>query len=210
MRAAGETDLHYVLPYCVAHLDVRSLACLAASSRDLNSSCLAIIKSDAARLWHRDMDAAAATATDNCPHAKLSTCVLRQAGAWLLRTLLTAAATGIAERIIRLPAVPLHYAQQLVSASVRFNYQQLLAAARDMVPAVDVWVQAQQQLGIMTDIPAALYSVCGRPMLKKVRSSTLGTSSALPAGKAAAEGTSHNPPEAVLCLEQQLLKLCLR
>jgi hypothetical protein len=185
MAAAGETYLQCVLPYCASRLNLRSLACLAASSRDLNSSCLAIIKRDAARLWHLDMDAAEAAAINKVSHTvNLSTCMLRQAGAWLLRTLPTAA--GIAERIIRLPAVPLHVAQQLVAGGVRFNHKQLLAAARDMAPGVDVWVQAHQQLGITTDIPAAWFSVCGPPALKRVSSSSN-------LCKAAAKGTLHTP-----------------
>jgi hypothetical protein len=173
MAAAGETCLQYVLLFCVPQLGLRSLACLAASSRGLKSSCLAIIKSDAARLWHLDMDTAQAAAINKCPDAvNLSTCMLRQAGAWLLRTLPTAAAAGIAERIIRLPAVPLHVARQLVAGGVRFNHEQLLAAARDMAPGVDVWVQAHQQLGMTTDIPAAWFSVCGPPALQRVSSSS--------------------------------------
>jgi hypothetical protein len=42
---------------------------------------------------------------------------------------------------------------------VRVSYAQLLAAANSMVAGVEVWVQAQQQLGIQTDIPAAAVAI---------------------------------------------------
>jgi hypothetical protein len=39
-------------------------------------------------------------------------------------------------------------------------YAQLLEAARKLVAGVEVWVQAQQQLGVPTDIPAAAEAMC--------------------------------------------------
>jgi hypothetical protein len=112
-------------------------------------------------LWHLDMEAAAASdTTKRNGAAQLSNCMLLKAGAWVLPLLPTAARTGIAERIICLPAVSPCLAQQLVSAGVRINCKQLVAAANSMVAGVEVWVQAQQQLGITTDIPAAYLRVC--------------------------------------------------
>jgi hypothetical protein len=47
-----------------------------------------------------------------------------------------------------------------VKAGVRITYAQLLAASRSMVAGVEVWVQAQQQLGVQTDIPEWAVAVC--------------------------------------------------
>jgi hypothetical protein len=51
-------------------------------------------------------------------------------------------------------------ATRLVAAGVRISYAQLLAAANSMVAGLEVWVHAQEQLGIQTDIPAAAEAVC--------------------------------------------------
>jgi hypothetical protein len=39
-------------------------------------------------------------------------------------------------------------------------YAQLLSAASSMVAGVEVWVEAQQQLGLASDIPAAAVAIC--------------------------------------------------
>ncbi|KAF6247231.1 hypothetical protein COO60DRAFT_1649584 [Scenedesmus sp. NREL 46B-D3] len=49
---------------------------------------------------------------------------------------------------------------RLLSAGMRIIYAGLLKAAGDMVAGVEVWVQAQQQLGIQSDIPALAVAVC--------------------------------------------------
>ncbi|KAF6251406.1 hypothetical protein COO60DRAFT_1560445 [Scenedesmus sp. NREL 46B-D3] len=49
---------------------------------------------------------------------------------------------------------------RLLSAGMRITYAGLLKAAGDMVAGVEVWVQAQQQLGIQSDIPALAVAVC--------------------------------------------------
>uniref|UniRef100_A0A383VK59 Uncharacterized protein n=1 Tax=Tetradesmus obliquus TaxID=3088 RepID=A0A383VK59_TETOB len=54
----------------------------------------------------------------------------------------------------------LTWALQLVSAGMHITYAQLLAAADSMVAGVEVWVQAQQQLKLQSDIPSAAYTVC--------------------------------------------------
>jgi hypothetical protein len=64
------------------------------------------------------------------------------------------------EQLLAMPNVPLDVAKQLVSAGMRVSYAQLLAAAHSMVAGVEVWVQAQQQLGIQTDLPAAAVAIC--------------------------------------------------
>uniref|UniRef100_A0A383VKT1 Uncharacterized protein n=1 Tax=Tetradesmus obliquus TaxID=3088 RepID=A0A383VKT1_TETOB len=48
----------------------------------------------------------------------------------------------------------------MVAAGMRITYAQLLAAADRMVAGVEVWVKAQQQLGIKTDVPVAAVSIC--------------------------------------------------
>jgi hypothetical protein len=87
----------------------------------------------------------------------------KQAATWLAVILLRKApglAVDVTERLLHLPSVPLDTAKQLVDAGVRITYAQLLAAARSMVAGVEVWVQAKQELGIQTDIPALAVTVC--------------------------------------------------
>jgi hypothetical protein len=66
----------------------------------------------------------------------------------------------VTKQLLYLPAVPLDCAKQLMSGGMCVTYAQLLAAANSMVAGVEVWVQAQQQLGIQTDIPAAAVAIC--------------------------------------------------
>jgi hypothetical protein len=81
---------------------------------------------------------------------------------WLLKVAPTAAkAAGVLESLVQLPSVPLGWAVDLVSAGVRISYAQLLDAVNSMVKGVEVWVQAQQQLGVGTDIPLAAVTICG-------------------------------------------------
>jgi hypothetical protein len=56
--------------------------------------------------------------------------------------------------------VPQGLAKQLVAAGMRISYAQLLAAAHSRVAGVEVWVQAQQQLGVQSDIPAVAMGIC--------------------------------------------------
>jgi hypothetical protein len=62
--------------------------------------------------------------------------------------------------LIYLPSVDLSWAVQLVEAGVRISHSQLLHAASSMLAGVEVWVQAQQQLGVQTDIPAVAVAIC--------------------------------------------------
>jgi hypothetical protein len=59
-----------------------------------------------------------------------------------------------------MPAVPVDMAMILVAAGVRTSYAQLIAAANNMVAGVEVWVQAQQQLEVDSDIPAVAQAIC--------------------------------------------------
>uniref|UniRef100_A0A383VCN4 Uncharacterized protein n=1 Tax=Tetradesmus obliquus TaxID=3088 RepID=A0A383VCN4_TETOB len=82
---------------------------------------------------------------------------------WLAALLLRKApeaAADVTTRLLNLPDVPPELAVQLVSAGMRFSYAQLLAAADSMVARVDVWVQAQQQLRVESNIPAAAIAIC--------------------------------------------------
>jgi hypothetical protein len=87
----------------------------------------------------------------------------KQAVWWLAALLLRRApdaAADVAEWLLNLPLVSRQVAEQLVGAGMRVTYAQLLASVNKMVAGVEVWVQAQQQLGIQTDIPAAAVAIC--------------------------------------------------
>uniref|UniRef100_A0A383V6A8 Uncharacterized protein n=1 Tax=Tetradesmus obliquus TaxID=3088 RepID=A0A383V6A8_TETOB len=90
-------------------------------------------------------------------------------GALLLRTAPNSAA-DVSARLLSCPALPQAVVVQLVHAGMAVTYAQLLAAADSMVAGVEVWVLAQQQLGITKDdTTAELEAVCcsGRGMRKK-------------------------------------------
>jgi hypothetical protein len=64
-----------------------------------------------------------------------------------------------------MPAVQLDMAKVLVAghgkyAGMRISYAQLVAAASSMTAGVEVWVQAQQQLGVDSDIPSVAEDIC--------------------------------------------------
>jgi hypothetical protein len=87
----------------------------------------------------------------------------KQAVAWLAAVLLRQApalAVDVSEPLLHLPSVPLATAEQLLAAGMRVSYAQLLDAAHSMVAGVEVWVQAQQHLGVHTDIPALVVAIC--------------------------------------------------
>jgi hypothetical protein len=77
----------------------------------------------------------------------------------LLRTA-PATAAAVTERLLSLPDVAMKFAKQLVAAGMRIKSAKLLAAANSMVAGVEVWVQAQQALGVNTDIPAVAVAIC--------------------------------------------------
>jgi hypothetical protein len=81
--------------------------------------------------------------------------------AWLLRAAPVEAASDAAvECVLSMPAVPEQAAVQLVTAGMRVSYAQMLRAADRMVKGVEVWVLAQQQLGVQTDIPEDAVDIC--------------------------------------------------
>jgi hypothetical protein len=78
---------------------------------------------------------------------------------WLLHAVPGAAKTSAFDQL-RTPLVPQGIANQLVAAGMRISYEQLLTAAHSRVPGVEVWVQAQQQLGVQSNIPAVAVAIC--------------------------------------------------
>jgi hypothetical protein len=90
----------------------------------------------------------------------------KQAVVWLLLAApAVAAAAATADLLSRGTTVPGNWsmqlwALQLVEAGVRVSYAQLLAAAHSMVAGAEVWVQAQPELGLQTDIPEWAAAIC--------------------------------------------------
>uniref|UniRef100_A0A383VW73 Uncharacterized protein n=1 Tax=Tetradesmus obliquus TaxID=3088 RepID=A0A383VW73_TETOB len=179
---SGDAAVFDVLPYCCQQLGLQGLACLAGSSRQLRTISLGLLPKDGSMLLDALEAAAAAAAAaaatpptqaaagpaaaGETPHAALASAsradhVLQQrlqAVTCLLShttTAAAAAADGVAERALQIPAVPLHWAQQLLAAGMTVSYAQLLHAAHSMVAGVEVWVQAQQEPGLQSDIPQA-------------------------------------------------------
>jgi hypothetical protein len=84
---------------------------------------------------------------------------------WLLRVAPRSsrpamAAADVLQRLVHLPHVPLHHAEELVAAGVRIPYAGLLSAASNMVAGVEVGVQAQQKVASSPDLPAATVAIC--------------------------------------------------
>jgi hypothetical protein len=134
-------------------LGIQGLACLETTNRAFQKLVHAAVGRERLAL----LESALATARHSREQQH------RQAVGWLAGLLLRKApdsAADVTQRLIYLSSVPLDCAKQLVSAGVRVSYAQLLAAANSMVAGVEVWVQAQQQLGIEHDIPAAAVAIC--------------------------------------------------
>jgi hypothetical protein len=129
-------------PMLCTVLGLRGMACLAASSSSLTDACESIIRLQ--------------------PHEWMQLAVKSAQAAqlrWVLKAA-PAAVAGAAERLVRMPGVQLHMAKVLIAAGVCISYAQLIAAANKMVAGVEVWVQAQQQLGVDSDIPAVAEDIC--------------------------------------------------
>jgi hypothetical protein len=133
-------------PLLCTELGLRGLACLAASSSSLRDSSTSIIQTQ--------------------PHNWIQLAAQGAQLQWVLKAA-PAAVAGAAERLVRMPAVPLDMAEVLVAAGLRISYAQLIAAANNMVAGVEVWVQAQQQLGVDSDIPSMANEICN-PILYDV------------------------------------------
>lgn len=145
-------------PRLCPHLGLQGLACLAACSKGLKATCFDAVSLDAISLLDTTVNAARTGQLLGQD---------KDAAAWLVELLqgmatpkAVEAAEGIARQLTSLPKVPLEWAVQLVAAGVRISHEQLLAAASSMLAGVEVWVQAQQQLGVQTDVPAATQAIC--------------------------------------------------
>jgi hypothetical protein len=173
----AEVAIVELVSFCITHLGLQGLACLAACSRELHNTCLGLVQSHANSLLAEAVKAvqsAHATQRSSNQRQKEHSRDLavqeqhRQAVVWLLRAApALAAAATTADLLSHVPNVPTGWELQLVEAGVRITYTQLLAAAHSMVAGVEVWVQAQQQLGVQTDIPKWAVAVCCK--CRKVR-----------------------------------------
>jgi hypothetical protein len=135
-----------------AKLGAQGLACLSACSSRFPVTVRAAVCRDGFDILDSELDTARSSGQQH-----------KQAVRWLAELLLREApdkAEYLLQRLLTLPAVPLDVAKQLVSGGLHISYAQLLAAAHSMVAGVEVWVQAQQQLGRYTDIPAAAVAIC--------------------------------------------------
>jgi hypothetical protein len=145
-------DVLHISPICTK-LGLGCLACLATCSKATESTIEKVFVRDSLGLLDHALNSA------RCSEQQQHT----QAAAWLAAVLLRKApaiAAEVTERLLHLPSVPLATARQLVAAGVRITNAQLLGAARTMVAGVEVWVQAQHELGIQTDVPALAVRIC--------------------------------------------------
>jgi hypothetical protein len=175
-------DLFSLLSCCIKELSVQDLARISASSKSLRTACAAIVKRDLKQLLEAAV-AQAAEADADCSRCRTAVIIGQAAPAWrtaydlqvhavawLLRAAPAKAASDEAaecvasdeavECVLRMPAVPEQAAVQLVKAGMRVSLAQLLSAADRMVKGVEVWVLAQQQLGVHTDIPQDAVDIC--------------------------------------------------
>jgi hypothetical protein len=147
---------------------VQDLALIAASSKSLKEACVAIARRDLLQLMEAAVaQAAEAEARCSAAAAKAAFVAVKtyklqvHAVTWLLRAAPAASASDAAiDCVLSMPAVPEQAAVQLVTAGMRVSYAQLLSAADRMVKGVEVWVLAQHQLGVQTDIPEDAVDIC--------------------------------------------------
>jgi hypothetical protein len=171
MDAGSEEPLVLqVLPFCSRQMGLQGLACLAACSKKAKLTSDEIKSKDALIVLLGTLDAtkaeAAAESAAGAIQRSFDKQLTRLAAWWkpvqkhvqTVPTALTLA--GVSDRMLWLPPVSLKQAKQLISGGVRIRYAELLTAASCMVPGLAMWVQAQQQLGIQTDIPKAAVEVC--------------------------------------------------
>jgi hypothetical protein len=148
-------DFMNACPRLCTQLGLQGLACMGASSKGLALNCQAAARSNAVSLLQPIVEAA---------RRRQYLEQHKQAAAWLVALLQQAGnsttVAAAAQQLLSIPSVPLDWALQMVAAGVRISYEQLLAAANNMLAGVEVWVQAQQQLGVQTDVPAAAVAIC--------------------------------------------------
>jgi hypothetical protein len=159
-----EASLCWLLPFCSKQLGLQGLACLAASSRGLRTACHSIVQTEAASLVIAEFGTAeAGISTDRYGKTVIKQRHV-QGAAWALHLAPTAAtAAEVAEQLI---CLPVRCAGKLLDAGVRISYDQVLAAANNMVPGVELWLYLQHeriQLQADSDIPAAAVAICFPP-----------------------------------------------
>jgi hypothetical protein len=146
---------------------LQSLACLGGCSKRLQTSVCSIIVREGLGLLYSALDAAHQNEQEH-----------KQVVWWIAAALLREApetAAGVTQRLISTPNMPLEAAKRLVAAGMRVSYAQLLAASNSMLAGVEVWVQAQQQLSIESDIPAIAVTICcGQPWVSCAAQACLG------------------------------------
>jgi hypothetical protein len=142
-------------PALSAKLGLQGLACLAACSRSLKDACC--YKTCLNALGLLDTLLLLEKNTQLSEQHK-------QAATWLVKLLHRVAnkatIAGVAGRLTLVPSIGIDVALQLVAAGMHITFAQLLAAADSMVAGVEVWVQAQKELKVKSDIPQAAYTVC--------------------------------------------------
>jgi hypothetical protein len=177
------------LPLLGRALGLQGLACLASSSQQLRQECVKYIAEHVVQLLDDALPSiTSAGVTASAAEAAGATAVAHESAGeaaaaaaavslpspadqrllmmmlWLLQnvpgTAANAQAAAVLQRLLHVQRVPLQQAQQLVAAGVRIRFEPLLAAASSMVAGVEVWVQAQHEMGISTDTPAAAVAIC--------------------------------------------------
>jgi hypothetical protein len=146
-------DALHSCPALSAQLGLQGLACLAACSRTLKDACNNRVCRDAQSLLQPLVQQGAQLQEQH-----------KHAAVWLMKLLHRApnkaTVAEVEELLVFVPIMGLYWALQLVSAGVHISCAQLLAAADSMVAGVEVWVQAQQQLKMKSDMPPAAYTIC--------------------------------------------------
>jgi hypothetical protein len=143
--------LELLLDHAKEQLGVKGLACLAATTRDYRSTCHAHARLNCVWLIDQELNQAQGRRAQQ-----------ERALVWLASVARNDpnAERDVAEQLLSLKLVSPNLAAELIRAGVRVTYAQLLAAAKRGVTGVEVWVQALQQVGGTTDMPAIAVAIC--------------------------------------------------
>jgi hypothetical protein len=97
-----------------------------------------------------------------------------KAVAWLLQVEPTAAKTATtAQLLLHVPGVPLMMTEQLVAAGARVSFEQMCAAASEMIAGVELWVQACLNLDVTADIPSMAFIMCASDLVSLLLRQTM-------------------------------------
>jgi hypothetical protein len=141
-------------------LGLKRLARLAACSKEFERICQENACYNAASLIDHELNAARNGVAQQEQHKPAIAWLTAVATDPAMARIAHKAAEDVAEKMLSMESVPMDRAAQMVAAGQRVTYAQLLAAAKRMVPGVEVWVQAQQREGAVTDIPAIAVAIC--------------------------------------------------